>query len=334
MTKIKVFKNKDYKIIFNMQTGLEILMGINGKPDPFALELPSLLDIGIMGTCERKCPFCYQGHENKPNMKLEDFKMIIDQVKHHVNQVALGGRGDPNKHENFKQIIEYCRKKDIIPNYTTSGFNLTAEEVQISKMCGAVAVSDYDQDCTFNAIKKLTNAGIKTNIHKIFSNATYQDCIGILYGYNPWKRNIAGKIEYLIDIKEINAVIFLLFKPQGAGKNVDLRPYKHQLQLFSQLVINPKSECKIGMDSCLVNHVLKYVEMHPDQRMCVDTCEGARMSAYISPDLKFMPCSFSDHSLSVKINENNLKELWNDGTPFKNFRNILSKTPGTCPIEL
>jgi len=317
-----------------METGLEILTGINGKEDPFILELPSLLDIGIMGTCERKCPFCYQGHENKPNMKLEDFKMIIDQCNHHVNQVALGGRGDPNKHENFKEIIEYCRKKNVVPNYTTSGFNLTDEEVEISKLCGSVAVSDYEQSYTFSAIKKLTNAGIKTNIHKIFSKATYQDCIKILYGYNPWGTDIEGKIVYNIDLKTINAIIFLLYKPQGAGKNLDLKPHKHQLEFFSQLVINPKTVCKVGMDSCLVNHVLKYVEMPAEQRMCVDTCEAARMSAYISPDLKFMPCSFADHSLSVKINGNNLKELWNNGHPFKTFRAILTKTPCSCPIEL
>jgi MoaA/NifB/PqqE/SkfB family radical SAM enzyme len=131
MPKLKVFSNKKYRIIFEMETGTEIIAGINGNPDPFCLELPALLDIGIMGTCERKCAFCYQGHINKPNMTLNDFKLIINQVKHHVNQVALGGRGDPNKHKDFKKILEYCRKNNVIPNYTTSGFKLTDEEIEI-----------------------------------------------------------------------------------------------------------------------------------------------------------------------------------------------------------
>lgn len=336
MRKIKVFKNKDYKIIFDMTTGTEILTGINGKADPFSLELPSLLDVGIMGHCKRKCPFCYQGHEDKRNMTLDDFKTIIDQTKHHVNQIALGGRGDPNKHEQFEQILKYCRKNNIVPNYTTSGFELTDREVEISKLCGAVAVSDYQEEFSYEAIRKLTNAGIKTNIHKIFSIVSYQECIEILYGYNPWRQNMISKggIIYNIDLSKINAVIFLLFKQQGAGKNVDMRPKPHQIKLFSDLIVQSKAQCKVGMDSCLVNHVLKYSTMTQAQRMCVDTCEGARMSAYISPDMKFMPCSFANKNSAIDLTKTNLKEVWTNGPCFLDFRNTLFKTPASCPIEL
>ena len=334
MKRFKVFSNKSYKTIFDLESGIEITTGINGNPDPFCLELPSLLDIGIMGSCDRKCAFCYQGHENKPNMKLIDFKLIIDQVKNNVNQVALGGRGDPNKHEAFKEILNYCRENSIIPNYTTSGLNLTDEEIELSKLCGAVAVSDYDQNYTFEAISRFIAAGIKTNIHKIFSKTTYNDCLQIVSGYNPWIIQVAKKgLKSKVDIRKINAVIFLLFKPQGAGKNIDLTPSSFQIQRFSELIYKSQAQCKVGMDSCLVNHSIKYVELTPIQKMSVDTCEGARMSGYISADLKFMPCSFSNKNMAVQITGNNIKKLWDNGKPFKNFRKVLSKTPGSCPIE-
>jgi MoaA/NifB/PqqE/SkfB family radical SAM enzyme len=334
MPRLKVFSNKKYRIIFEMETGTEILSGINGNPDPFCLELPSLLDIGIMGTCGRKCAFCYQGHINQPNMTLSNFKLIIDQVKYHVNQVALGGRGDPNKHRDFKKILEYCRKNNVVPNYTTSGFNLTDKEIEISKLCGAVAVSDYDEDYTYDAIRRFIKAGIKTNIHKLFSRSTYDDCLKILLGYNPWKIIIGQKgISSNVNMKKLNAVVFLLFKPQGAGKNIDLMPTPFQIKRFSELIYKSKAKCKVGMDSCLVNHTIKYVKLTPIQKMSVDTCEGARMSAYITPDLRFMPCSFANHNTAVQITGKNIKELWDNGHPFKTFRNVLSKTPGTCPIE-
>jgi hypothetical protein len=41
------FKNDDYEIFFNTFTGVELTRGVNGKEDPFYLELPSLLDIGV-----------------------------------------------------------------------------------------------------------------------------------------------------------------------------------------------------------------------------------------------------------------------------------------------
>ena len=136
----KSFENKDYEVHFNTETGVEVLKGKDGK-DPFKTELPLLFDVGIMGYCLNSCPFCYQGNKTEPHMTLENFKIIIDQVKHHTNQVALGGRGDPNLHPQFKEIVEYSRNNGVVPNYTTSGINLTSEQIEISKLCGAVAVS-------------------------------------------------------------------------------------------------------------------------------------------------------------------------------------------------
>ena len=139
---LKIIKTDRYVIIFNPKTGQEISSGINGNDDPFSLDYPSLIDIGIMGHCKNNCEICYQGNKDKPNMTLDNFKKIIDESKDHITQVALGGKGDPNLHENFKEILEYCRLNNVVPNYTTSGNSLTDEQVKISKeFCGAVAVS-------------------------------------------------------------------------------------------------------------------------------------------------------------------------------------------------
>ena len=89
----RIFRNDDYEVFFNTQTGLEISRGMPDKEDPFMTELPLLLDIGIMGSCENNCQFCYQGDGDEPNMTLENFKVIIDQTKYHVNQVAFFRKG-------------------------------------------------------------------------------------------------------------------------------------------------------------------------------------------------------------------------------------------------
>jgi hypothetical protein len=335
--KIKCFINDDYEIFFDPQSGFEMMRGANGKPDPFSLQLPSLLDIGVMGTCVNKCAFCYQGHQNNPNMKLEDFKSIVDQVKHHTNQVALGGRGDPNKHENFKEIIEYARENNVMPNYTTSGIDLTDDEIEISKMCGAVAVSDYHTPTTYEAIERFMDAGIKTNIHMIFSQGSFGDAIKILYGRNPWEvQGYSTGRNTLVDINRLNAVIFLLFKPAGAGENlIGMRPTEYQFGVFSSLIFNSKAKFKVGMDSCLCNHVLKKSTPTELQQLSIDTCEGARMSAYITPDMKLMPCSFANKGeWAISIGKKDIKEIWNNSKPFKKFRRMLRKQKDKCPLEL
>jgi len=333
----KHFENIEYEVHFNTKTGLEVVKGKNGK-DPFKTELPLLIDVGIMGSCLNSCYFCYQGRVEEPHMTLENFKSIIDQVKHHVNQVALGGRGDPNLHPQFKEIVEYARNNGVIPNYTTSGCQLTDEQIEISKMCGAVAVSDYRTPDTYEAISKLMDAKIKTNIHLIFSRPNFDRSMKILHGYNPWNKIKVGegKISQ-IDIDKLNAVVFLLFKPQGQGRDKrELIPSKMQIQSFADLAFQPKAKFKIGMDSCLINHVLKYSEPSELQKMAIDTCESSRMSVYISPSMQLIPCSFADHpEWGVQITKKrDIDYIWNRSMKFKQFRSRLKKNPCSCPVGL
>ena len=339
----KKFENEDYEVYFNTKTGMEVLKG-KDDIDPFKTELPLLIDVGIMGSCLNSCNFCYQGNVSEPHMTLENFKSIIDQVKHHSNQVALGGRGDPNLHPQFKEIVEYARNNGVVPNYTTSGNNLTDDQIEISKLCGAVAVSDYGSNFTYDALKRLMDAEIKTNIHLIFSRHTYDKCLQIVYGYNPWQKmklpgNKGGKsAKYSqVDIKRLNAVVFLLFKPQGTGRNkLGMIPSQMQIEAFARMAFQPKAKFKIGMDSCLINHVLRYATPSSIQKMAIDTCESSRMSVYISPSMQLIPCSFADHpEWGVQITKKrDIDYIWNRSMKFKQFRSRLKKNPCSCPVGL
>ena len=137
----------NFASMFNIETGFYIRSNeFDTGEEPFMSSFPELLDIGIMGHCNHglsgNCKNqCYQtgSEKNLPNMTLENFKSIIDQGKRNLYQVALGGRGDPNTHEDFEEILKYCVKNRIVPNYTTSGFDLTDEQIDLTKKyCGAV----------------------------------------------------------------------------------------------------------------------------------------------------------------------------------------------------
>jgi MoaA/NifB/PqqE/SkfB family radical SAM enzyme len=160
----------------------------------------------------------------------------------------------------------------------------------------------------------------------------------ILYGYNPWLKNQVGKGKISqVNIDKLNAVVFLLFKPQGEGRNVrGLIPSKLQIQSFASLAFQPRAKFKIGMDSCLINHVLKYSEPSELQKMAIDTCESSRMSVYISPSMQLIPCSFADHpEWGVQITKKqDIDYIWNRSIKFKQFRSRLKKNPCSCPVGL
>lgn len=101
---------------------------------------------GEKGLCLKAGVYCYQNGNNihNPNMRLQDYKKIVDESKGKVFQIALGGRGDPNMHEDFEEILKYSIDNGIIPNYTTSGIELTDNQISLTKKyCGACAVSLY-----------------------------------------------------------------------------------------------------------------------------------------------------------------------------------------------
>ena len=158
MSKIRNYTDKkfNFKEVFDPETGFYMRSDDPSGNDPFMRSVPGLIDIGIMGHCEhgksglclKAGVQCYQSgnHINEPNMPLEDYKNIITDTKDYIFQVALGGRGDPDMHENFEEILRYTRKNNVVPNFTTSGLGMTPEKAQIcKKYCGAVAISMYSR---------------------------------------------------------------------------------------------------------------------------------------------------------------------------------------------
>jgi hypothetical protein len=138
----KIDKKNRFVSTFNPETGFYVRTGVideNGNDtgiDPFMTTFPELIDVGIMGNCSHGvkglCVVggvqCYQNglKTQKPNMSLDNFKKIVDECKGKTYQLALGGRGDVDQHENFEEILMYCRKNNIVPNFTSSGLGFTA----------------------------------------------------------------------------------------------------------------------------------------------------------------------------------------------------------------
>lgn len=325
-------KKYNFKSYFDPDSGFYIRTGIldkNGKDtevDPFMTFFPQLLDIGIMGHCQHglsgKCSNtgikCYQSGATiyQPNMKLEDFKSIVDQSKGKVFQFALGGRGDPELHENIEEILTYSRANNIVPNITTSGFMLTKEKAKlIKKYCGAAAVSWYRNDYTQSAIEMFLAEGIKTNIHFVLDNNSIDEAIDILQ---------EKKLP-----KGINRIIFLLFKPVGQGSgSAALTINNPKVMEFFNLFDSEYGLKHGGFDSCCVPAVINYT--HKIDRNCFDTCEAARYSAYITPDMKILPCSFEQENMwAVDLKKFTIEEAWNS-KEFEQFRNIQKNACTSC----
>lgn len=427
---IKYYKDRKHNFfeIFDTEKGTYIRSGIldeSGKDtnvDPFMRSFPALIDVGVMGKCvhgetglcAKSGIQCYQNGlgRHEPNMTLENFKKIIQEGKlKGLQQVALGGRGDVDQHENFEEIVAYCRQNDIVPNFTSSGLGFTNEIVQIcKKYCGAVAISQYsrldnivpdiavrkltkgeprkvyrnendipvlftlgntnpnckwnapnyiingkaydwdelhhinfgeeEQDYeyfrifnernsietnnipnyTMNAVKMLLDANVKTNIHYVLGNNTIDEAI-VRLKHNGFPNGI-------------NAVIFLLHKPVGLGKEDNvLQANDPRVAEFFKLIDTQKFSFKVGFDSCTVPAILNFTKnINPDS---IDSCEGGRYSMYITSDMKALPCSFDNQDMkwAYDLAGSTIENAWNS-EQFNDFRSHFTNSCHNCKNRL
>lgn len=352
---MRIKRDKNFISYFNPVTGFYLRTGIleDGKDtgvDPFMASFPELLDVGIMGhcihgktgLCQKAGIGCYQDglHSNNPNMTLEDFKKIAKQCKGKTFQFALGGCGDPDQHEHFEEILKVCKENGIVPNFTTSVFGMTKALAKLCKQyCGAVAVSWYRSPYTLKAINLLLAEGVKTNIHYVLSKSTLtealqhlqSDAINSDLAQSTSQGGLAQSYSYnsLQFPKGINAVIFLLHKPVGLGTKEDMITKDNKdFWDFLDLVNKEEFQYKIGFDSCTVPALINLDKVEPN---CLDTCEGGRWSAYITPDMKLLPCSFDNQGQkwAVDLTKYPIAEAWESDT-FNDFRNHFVQSCPDC----
>ena len=325
-------KRYPYLSAFDEDTGLYFRTGIlkDGKDtgiDPFRADFPELLDVGIMGSCshgesglcQKAGIDCYQsGPQIRQNhMSLDDFRRIVEECRGRTYQFALGGRGDPDQHPDFAEMLAYSRRHGIVPNFTTSGLGMTSGIAELCrKYCGAVAVSWYRSRYTDRAIDILLQAGVRTNVHYVLDTRTLKEAVRLLKedGFP----------------KGINAVVFLLYKPGGLGtREYIITERTEHLKEFFALIDRGGYPFKIGFDSCTVPGLLRYSKA--TDPASIDTCEGGRWSAYITPDMQMLPCSFDNQQMhwAMDLRKHTIEEAWNSQR-FSEFRKIMADACPEC----
>ncbi len=318
--------------IFNEENGTLFRSDVDGV-DPVMRSFPELLDVGIMGHCDSgeycRCAGidCYQKGfiVCAPHMSYENFLEIVKQATGKTFQIALGGAGDPNKHPRFEDILKCCRAYRIVPNMTTSGFQMTDNEVEvIKKYCGAIAVSWYSRLIdgkesnreTIDAVERFVKNGCTTNIHYVVSKDTIDEAI--------------IRLENDLFPKGVNAVVFILYKPVGNGiaekvlNNRDVR-----VERFLSLATKMKHPYRVGFDTCFTSALLCWADTVP--AASIDACEAATFSMYIDSLMNCYPCSFGiwDKDISESMSCKTIREIW-QGEKFIAFRERKKEKCSNC----
>ena len=286
---------------------------------------PEIADIEISTVCSGVdgvgvCKFCYKSNTPKgENMTLETFKKVFANLPKTVTQIAFGIGNLPNHNHggnpDMWAIFDYCNANGVKPNVTVNGQGVDdATADRLVSTCGGVAVSVYDKDISYNAIKKLTDRGLTNcNIHFMICEQTYEKA-----------KEVIRDIKSDPRLEKLHALVLLSLKPHGRGKNTYYT--KLSQERFTELVDYVwEQQAPIGFDSCSAAKFDRAIINHPNREalmQMVEPCESTKFSIYINTDGNFYPCSFMEgeivedggdwtKGLSVADTTDFMKDIWN-----------------------
>lgn len=334
-----------YKYAFSKKSGKFIRWGlylggedIEVKYSPLG---PEIADIEISTICHgpnnKPCSWCYKSNIAQGKyMTLDEYKKVLKVLNHNhtLTQVALG-IGDIDSNPDLEKIIKYTRyEMGIIPNITINGFRMNDYYYDLlSKYCGAVSVSRYDDTVMTETIKNLylynrfktensTLQGI--NIHMILCNDTFESCMNFVK--NIYTQN---KLR-----SYVNAIIFLTMKPVGCRNNFKSNITEEQHKELIDYCL--ENDIPIGFDSCGCYNFLKSIQNHKNFEyfnMLAEPCESSLFSIYVNVDGYAYPCSFYEQTVTDKEsypyllfdNTDLMMDVWFN-EKFNSFRKTLLST--------
>jgi hypothetical protein len=260
-------------------------------------------------------------------MSFETFVDIFNKFdKRQLLQIAFG-IGSIDANPDLYKILSYTKENGVIPNLTINGYRMKYSDYeQLAAICGAVSTSLYDKDVCFNAVRNLTDAGMKqANIHMLFSNETYDQCMELIDLIQTDER-----------LEKLNSVVFLTLK--GVGDRNTFTPVKDKdkYDKFVTKLIN--SEIRYGWDSCGSSNFTQclkrlYPEYYDKIKNLIEPCESSLFSYYINCSGIGFPCSFAEHKVEgIDLSKvNNFSEVWNHINT-KKFRNNLLDSNRNCNL--
>jgi len=302
-----------WKYIWNENFNIKEFVADLDTDADYSKMIPDILDFEVSTKCDFGCKFCYKSNTNEGNyMTTEKFTKVIDKLPPSICQCALGiGNVDQ---PNLFELMDVCLDRGIKPNITINGSRLTSNILDsLSTKCGAIAISHYNDNLTFNAVYELATVRKmkQINIHAFLSDETYTKCL-----------DLVESIQSDVRLKDLNAVVFLSMKKRGnALKNNYSSLSKEKFDYLSNLLLS--KNISFGWDSCSCQNFIRSldnVENREEIIKCCDPCEASIASSYISMDGIYYPCSFCEgieyapgdwrNGINVLECDDFLKDVW------------------------
>jgi hypothetical protein len=270
---LQVRKDSKHWVVFNNNSGAKIRFSFTNE-DYTKASAPELVDLKITDYCPMGCEFCYQASTKKGlHADTKQIEKILDQLSElGVFEVAIGG-GEPTMHPDFAHILEYARKCNITPNFTTySTAWLKKKQIvsAVAEYVGAIGVSVHNTS-DLEKVFKIQNA-FKNLRTRRYGLVMAQHVLGV--------QSMVDTAELIAKCSERYLPLLLLgYKNVGFGANLIPHDFT-DFPMVLKLALDTPNYHTISVDTAVLNqhpNLLKVLEVSE----VLATKEEGKFSCYI-----------------------------------------------------
>lgn len=180
----RIFPEYNYNAWWNH---LETIRFGRGEVRELPYDKAEFYDIAITENCNLECEFCYVAAKKGG----KDYTDICEKAKYFFGsmpdndrpfQCAIGSTGEPTVHPQFCEFLETIFTLGIVPNYTTNGITIAADNPLSKKILNytekyvagvALSANTFNKqiDKTWRkALEKLSFCDVNINLHYIIND--------------------------------------------------------------------------------------------------------------------------------------------------------------------
>ena len=145
--------------------------------------------VEITNICNLNCSFCNRTKKSKRSMTMEEFKIVLDNIKDFTDYIYLHVQGEPLLHKDLEKILALCEDYNIKVNITTNGtiINNYVDIFNKSKSLRQINISLH------------SNSGDK-NYYDIVMSSCKKISSNVYISYRLWNMNSLKPTKELTDI--------------------------------------------------------------------------------------------------------------------------------------
>lgn len=299
--------------------------------DSDILTSPLEVHFSVTNKCTAGCKACYTNSQPLDPFELSNkkFKEAIDILSNmNVFHLAMGG-GEALERDDFFDLVEYVRSKNIVPNLTTNGLHINIDNISRFKLFGQVNISidglysiyeDVRGSNNFSkasqALRLLRKNNIRTGINCVVTRQNFDKLI-----------NLAkyAKKEKVYDIE------LLRIKPTGRADahyhNMKLTE-KQNIEFFPLVKkIANKTGIRLKADCSF----LPMIAFHKPNKKLMEKfsvygCEAGAVLLGVNSNGHFAGCSFLKNNESIF----DIKEKWETSSHLHYCRSVTNNLSSLC----